>query len=129
MRRSLASATRLAFSSLASIALRRISSRSSCNRAISASRSAHSASSHSSISRFRRGSWETSERGGSDASNARFARIFSMCSASASPAGNPFANVRWRMDRSSGPPPSVAFLSVRALCLSVIESGTTKSGS
>mmetsp|Transcript_8304 Transcript_8304/g.37626 ORF Transcript_8304/g.37626 Transcript_8304/m.37626 type:complete len:247 (-) Transcript_8304:219-959(-) len=131
MRRSRASATLSAFSSLASIALRRIASLSSCNRAISISRSAHSASSHSSISRFRSGSDAASDSGGSEASNARFARIFSMCSASAAPAGNPDANVRCRIERSSGPPPSVAFLLASAACLAVcsFRSGTKYSGS
>ena len=101
-----------------------MSSLSSCNRAISISRSAHSASSHSSISRFRSGRDAASDNGGSEASNARFARIFSMCSASAAPAGKPDANVRCRIERSSGAPPSVAFLSASAACFAVRSLGS-----
>ena len=59
------------------------------NKAISRSRSAHSASSHSSMSFFRRPSWDASERGGSDASNARLRRWRSTRSISDRPRGNP----------------------------------------
>eukprot|EP00967_Tisochrysis_lutea_P111778 scaffold176067_cov21-Tisochrysis_lutea.AAC.1 len=54
------------------------SSRSSWTPWISSSRSLHSSDSHSSIMRCRRGSCSTSSSGGSVASNARLARIFSM---------------------------------------------------
>ena len=89
MRASLCSATLSASASRASMAAFKIASRSSCTRAISRSRSAHSASSHSSISRRRRGRAAVSDNGGRLASNARFARARSTRSTSAAPRGAP----------------------------------------
>ena len=89
MRASLCSATLSASASRASMAAFKTASRSSCTRAISRSRSAHSASSHSSISRRRRGRAAVSDNGGRLASNARFARARSTRSTSAAPRGAP----------------------------------------
>mmetsp|Transcript_6512 Transcript_6512/g.21866 ORF Transcript_6512/g.21866 Transcript_6512/m.21866 type:complete len:210 (-) Transcript_6512:424-1053(-) len=128
MRCSRRSATLSASISRASIADIRTSRRVSCTSAISRSRSAHSASSHSCISCRRRGRDSVSLSGGRLCSNNRFARIFRTRSTSAADSCSPVSYLLSSNVRTSGRPSGTACFSFSALCRELGLEGSTTPG-